>query len=545
MDRAAARQVLAGLYGHGAGPVTLELDGLASRNDLCIAVWEQQWPRLRRHFSFCSGALEPRRTSQGAFDLLLMPPQYGFAAPPPAPGDGALSDRALAALTDDLNAPGPLRDFLRRCGPDSARRRVMPLLVEAFVATSGDDPPADAVAVVTARAPKAASMRHLKRALLDPKDGLLSDVPPDEMLRTLLRHDVAERLLASDAGLSAWAALVWEREPAAVVAALPPPIAGPGLRGIAPDTRSPGGPTVASAARHDLSTIVADRATPRELSVVAVGDVALAARLVVDRDTEAWWAAWAALPDPAFAETLGTGHFDAQPPLNRAVTALIGTEQGRVRWRALRERAGSPAVAALLSQPGLDGAWARAVAERLDLLADALRAGLDAEQTAAAADVSPDLAFVRTAGFGAYRPLAEATTLWDKAPRRAAVVLATALDAPPGPADYSAARAYDRLYRQFRRDGAWDAWEILSPALPGKTDDWDRCKRLARGLADAVGGRKGPPRPALLESVPAGTARDRLEAELEHKARRAQDDTGKSRRGQSGWEEIVRFIRPW
>lgn len=107
-------------------------------------------------------------------------------------------------------------------------------------------------------------------------------------------------------------------------------------------------------------------------------------------------------------------------------------------------------------------------------------------------------------GFAAWRPLAEVTDLWKREPRRAAVVLAAALAAPPGLADPSAARAYDQLYRAFLGDGARDAWDLLAPALPGKPDDWDRCRRLAQGLADAVLGRHGAPRPGVLSAVPTG-----------------------------------------
>ncbi len=540
-DRAAARQVLDALYGRGDGPVSLEVNGLRKRDELCVAVWEQQWPRLRGHFSFCSGALEPRRTTHGPFDLMLMPPQHGPAAPPQEPGAGELTEQALGALEGDLGHPGPLREFLRRCGPDSARRRVMPLLIDAFVTAKQGGPPGSAIGTVTARAPKASSMRHLKRALLDPHDGLLRDAPPDEVLQALLRPDVSERLLAADAALGRWAALAWDHEPAAVMELLRPAEADHGVAGPAADAQ----PTVARAARDEVSTVVAAKAGLRHLANLTARDAALAARLVAERNSGSWWAEWAGLPEPAFVATVVTGRFDPPPLLARAVAAVAATDRGEDRWRALRDRAGAPAVVALLSTPRLSGALGVTLAERPDLLAEALGTGLGAEQAAAAADAAPDLAFVRSTGFAAWRPLAEVTDLWKREPRRAAVVLAAALAAPPGLADPSAARAYDRLYRAFLGDGARDAWDLLAPALPGKPDDWDRCRRLAQWLADAVLGRHGAPRPGVLSAVPTGSARDRLQDELERRARRAKDDADGGRRGQGGWDEIVRFLRPW
>lgn len=402
--------------------------------------------------------------------------QHGSAAPPQASRAGELTEQALGALEGNLGHPGPLREFLRRCGPDSARRRVMPLFIEAFVTAEQGGPPGSAIGTVTARAPKASSMRHLKRALLDPHDGLLRGAPPDEVLQALLRPDVSERLLAADAALGRWAALAWDHEPAAVMELLRPAEADHGVAGPAADAQ----PTVARAARDELSTVVAAKAGSRHLANLTARGAALAARLVAERNSGSWWAEWAGLPEPAFVATVGTGRFDAPPLLARAVAAVAAADRGENRWRALRDRAGAPAVVALLSTPRLSGALAVTLAERPDLLAEALGTGLVAEQ-AAAADAAPDLAFVRSTGFAAWRPLAEVTDLWKREPRRAAVVLAAALAAPPGLADPSAARAYDRLYRAFLGDGARDAWDLLAPALPGKPDDWDRCRRLPQG----------------------------------------------------------------
>lgn len=536
LDPEAATEVLTRLYSQAPGPAVLELDGLDERDRLCMAVWEQQWPRLRRAFSFCSGALEPRRGADRPFDLLLAPPGLlPGAGPAPQPPD-ALSGPALQALAADLLRPGGLRDFLRRCGPDSARLRIVPLLVQAYVMATAAEPPAAVLAAVTARAQKPQSMRLLKRALLDPRDGLLRAAPPDDVLRALLRPDVAGRLLEKDAAVHAWAELAWDANPAAVLAALRPGDLGP---------RRPGQPRPVAAARTAeaaavdvLPRLVDTHARPDQLALLVGADPALAAHAVVSRGGP-WWSAWAALRPDAFKRTLTSGLFDDPALLPRAVEATVVVHSDPDRYRALRDRSGASCVAALLSAKALSPRWADVAAEVPELLADALRQGLDASQAAAAADAAPDLDFVRQVGFDAFQPLAEASALWAARPRRAAVVFAAASAAASPSADTALGETYEWLYDQFQRHGADDAWSLLTSALPGKKDDWDRCQRLARGTADAVGGRSGPPRTEALLAIPPGRARERLLAELERRADRAEDHEWPR------WEQLLRLLKPW
>ncbi len=43
-------------------------------DDIVLDIWSDQWPRLRRQFSFCTGALSYKKIDNQDFDLLIIPP---------------------------------------------------------------------------------------------------------------------------------------------------------------------------------------------------------------------------------------------------------------------------------------------------------------------------------------------------------------------------------------------------------------------------------------------------------------------------------------
>ena len=59
------------LYGRPKSRVTDERER-PDDEELVVAIWMQQWPRLRRAFRFCTFSAEDRSTSADAFDLQLM-----------------------------------------------------------------------------------------------------------------------------------------------------------------------------------------------------------------------------------------------------------------------------------------------------------------------------------------------------------------------------------------------------------------------------------------------------------------------------------------
>jgi hypothetical protein len=133
---------------------------------------------------------------------------------------------------------------------------------------------------------------------------------------------------------------------------------------------------------------------------------------------------------------------------------------------------------------------------------------------------------------------------------RAAVVLAAGLSESSLRADEAVASVFPRLYAVFAEEEALSEWQLLAPVLPDRRHDWDRCQRLARGVAHSVRGVSGEPRPAILAKIAAGPARTALEAELaelaeeQHKGRDRGNHTGKGAES-NPFDSFFRLIRPW
>ena len=71
--RVLLRQILLCLYASSNSPVYVLSESSTSIETLVIELWNQQWPRLRRTFTFCTGALSPRVLQGRQFDLQVSP----------------------------------------------------------------------------------------------------------------------------------------------------------------------------------------------------------------------------------------------------------------------------------------------------------------------------------------------------------------------------------------------------------------------------------------------------------------------------------------
>jgi hypothetical protein len=69
-----ARKILTALYGHPGTPTFVSAESSEQYVDTAVAIWSQQWPRLRRAFHFCTGALSNRSINSKVFDLQFIPP---------------------------------------------------------------------------------------------------------------------------------------------------------------------------------------------------------------------------------------------------------------------------------------------------------------------------------------------------------------------------------------------------------------------------------------------------------------------------------------
>ncbi len=141
-----ARLWVSALYGKPKGRIIAER-GTLEDDGLVVAIWMQQWPRLRRAFRFCSFSAEDRSTTTDIFDLQLM--DAGRSSRSRIP-DGVIASTVLHSewvdtLLDDLELPksSGLRQFLRDVGSDVTNGRVaMVPLVHLYAALEPDAGPA-------------------------------------------------------------------------------------------------------------------------------------------------------------------------------------------------------------------------------------------------------------------------------------------------------------------------------------------------------------------------------------------------------------------
>ncbi len=180
--------VLNALYKYPRERVATKRDPSVSVDALTLQIWNQQWPRLRRSFRFCTLTTKDRSTSGAPFDLQVLPNDEmvgrmrhaGVLAAMP------LSDVHhpdwLLTLLNDMREPnhGGLRGTLRKLGADTlGGREAMSTLSLFHRITSSLSSSEDL---------------HLAIAMLD-KQGLLAR---SEAARALLVEHILQMLEAMD-----------------------------------------------------------------------------------------------------------------------------------------------------------------------------------------------------------------------------------------------------------------------------------------------------------------------------------------------------------
>jgi hypothetical protein len=147
-------EIISGYYTSGRVTLSPVGGGPDEIENAVLAVWSQQWPRLRSSFSFCTAWLsENRRTEQNDYNVQVAP----LDAAPSISRERWVS---FAAADAALNKVTPLRRFLWRYGRDiSTSRRQYRMIVDLYLRSDG----ADAISADAAF--------DVFRGLPDPSDG--------------------------------------------------------------------------------------------------------------------------------------------------------------------------------------------------------------------------------------------------------------------------------------------------------------------------------------------------------------------------------------
>jgi hypothetical protein len=121
---AAAYRLVTAIYGFPRARVVLS-QPWPGVEELLLALWSQQWPRLRRGFRFCTFSASDRSTDAAPFDIQLLPSldkhtRSRFQGAVDVESIAPVDEPWVVDAVEDLRAPQShgLRAFFRRLGSD-------------------------------------------------------------------------------------------------------------------------------------------------------------------------------------------------------------------------------------------------------------------------------------------------------------------------------------------------------------------------------------------------------------------------------------------
>ncbi|WP_132665851.1 hypothetical protein [Rhizobium sp. PP-CC-3G-465] len=140
IDDTWVRSILYGIYCRAPSPIFARRSRGALADRAAVAIWGQQWPRLRRSFRFCTLSISNRSSDNNIFDLQLVSSENRtgrnhFSGTVDAETLSSSLETWIDDALSDLRRPNidGLRDFLRRSGSDiSSGRKSFPALCRLF-----------------------------------------------------------------------------------------------------------------------------------------------------------------------------------------------------------------------------------------------------------------------------------------------------------------------------------------------------------------------------------------------------------------------------
>jgi hypothetical protein len=225
-DPDAAGRILWAIYGNPSKPIVSSILDQGKRDELVLAIWDQQWPRLKRVFRFCTLSFADRSAIANVFDLQFLPGTGRVSralfrtALDADRSEVEFSDWLEDAVSDLRDGPaGDLRRFLRTAGSDvSGREAFVPLanlhaLSRHFA--SAPNSVERAISLLEETIPK--SQGHAARALITRAAGAAPDnLSPLGLTFVVKNFDLIEESEAAAIAEKVGRAL-WTSDPGRVV----------------------------------------------------------------------------------------------------------------------------------------------------------------------------------------------------------------------------------------------------------------------------------------------------------------------------------------
>jgi len=540
-ERASA--ILNGLYERPNAPVFVSSDDSEQLKGFIYLLWLQQWPRLRRAFSFCTGVTSCRRLRGEPLDLQIAPssafPSLAREVPEGYFVNGWKStsggknlqltgqkeeskeessefplwiDRAVA----DLIAPSPsLRQFLRLFGAESQKPRgsfaaLLDILIHVEDINSerkyGDkrgvdieeeeDPLETLLETVANRFPSSKQGVRLKLAAFGaPLPNQVLNISEERMLEALASTSHYEALDKKSLAIRERATSLWHRHPDSAEQL---------LLHLTQDGLSP--------LVEDVLAGVADAVNAQDALNLFRRNPSLASSFVRRN------------PLLTTSPSLWTGPVNLQRELFDALECHSLTEEERsvvagavfaadARELAVQviERLGESGMWGVLTQLGtvpreLADSWRRALAKRPEVLAQWLEGCLVQEQgrqkrveaalqiigllhprSAPVQSIKPDfwLAFSDAVAPQLVRPIPEAKQMRISS-KAAFFLMAVGMENANGRGDRLIERFFEVVHEDLATNSfdylAWKWLEEIMPLHP--VNDWDKCERVRRAVIE-------------------------------------------------------------
>lgn len=185
------KTILKNLYSTADSPIFITAPNSTNFDRLFLMLWRQQWPRLRRNFSFCTGSVAPRMLNGTPLDLQVIPydieSQKGkinkAISIQVSRQNQYIEEKWVELAYEDLLFPSPaLKRFLNYFGSDvDIKRTSFQTLLELFVFFKNEKPLlTDTIKFLSERLPSAKEGVNLKSTVFGNESKSFSFIPQYE-----------------------------------------------------------------------------------------------------------------------------------------------------------------------------------------------------------------------------------------------------------------------------------------------------------------------------------------------------------------------------
>jgi hypothetical protein len=227
-NRVKMQSFIAAHYQRDPQPLIIPAANADEYAGLIFAVWSQKWPALRMSFTFCTGSLSARTFENSPLDVQCVPiaaarqicrevGEAGFGSPIllefAAPLD--VPNWVVMASDDSLqDEGGPLREFLWLVADEESSRADFAPFVKIYDSLERQPPFSTIVELTASHFPRPSDGRHLKKAVLGEREGLLiPHAAPKEILFALATTEHHESFNADELGLKERACRLLTEQP--------------------------------------------------------------------------------------------------------------------------------------------------------------------------------------------------------------------------------------------------------------------------------------------------------------------------------------------